>query len=175
MNRFKIESLTQQAFAPFGDIIHCPSQGGYSTNDKTAIRFDKVANLDLTDLNGTPLLSIFRVTPISFPFAISKLERHPHSSQTFITLLSRPFLSVVAPPGDKINPEQIKIFYVPAGRGVNYRRNTWHHQVIALTEETLFVVIGRKGQDKNCDVIELTQPLFLEEGPVAQMDRAEVS
>ncbi|MBX7156793.1 MAG: ureidoglycolate lyase [Verrucomicrobiae bacterium] len=170
-----IEAISSTAFKPFGELITTPLTGGYSTNDGTAIRFDEVAKLDLTDYQGSPLLSIFRVMPISFPFTIRKLERHPHSSQAFIPLISHPFLSIVAPPSDQIDPAKIKIFYVPSGQGVNYARGTWHHQVIALEKETSFLVVGRKGQDKNCDEIELQQTILLKEGPVAQMDRAEVS
>lgn len=178
MHSLKIEPLNPKEFAIFGEIISVPQEGGFWINDETALRFDDIAKLDLTDLNGIPLLSIFRVTPITFPFTIRKLERHPHSSQAFVPLISRPFLSIVAPPNaqsDKIDPEQIKVFYVPAGQGVNYARGTWHHQVIALEKETLFLVIGRKGQDKNCDEFEFQQTILLNEGPVAQMDRAEVS
>lgn len=174
MHYLKIEPLQEKTFSSFGEIIACPAKGGYPTNDGTAIRYDEVAKLDLTDLKGTPLLSLFRVTPISFPFQVTKLERHPHSSQAFLSLNDKPFLSIVAPPGE-LKIEHIKVFYIPAGKGVNYRRGTWHHQVIALNEETFFLVIGRKGEDKNCDVVELDQTLLLAEGPVAQMDRAEVS
>ncbi len=139
MYQLKIETLTKKAFAPFGEIITPPSEGGFPTNDGTAIRFDEITKLDVTELKGFPLLSLFRVAPISFPFNITKLERHPHSSQAFIPLISRPFLSIVAPASDKINPAEIKGFYVPSGQGINYRRGTWHHQVIALKEETLFL------------------------------------
>lgn len=174
MNYLKIEPLQEKTFSSFGEVITCPAEGGYPTNDGTAIRYDKVANLDLTDLKGAPLLSLFRVTPIAFPFQVTKLERHPHSSQAFLALNNCSFLSIVAPPGE-LKTELVKAFYVPPGIGVNYKRGTWHHQVIALNQETLFLVIGRRGEDKNCDVIELDQTLLLDKGPVAQMDRAEVS
>jgi ureidoglycolate lyase len=117
-------------------------------------RFHDLAQIDTAQNDGRTGISIFRSTPLPLPILIRLLERHPLSSQAFFPLSPRPYLVVVAPPGD-LDEEAIRVFLAQPGQGVNYRAGTWHHFCLALEAESDFLVVDRIGTGPNCDELEL--------------------
>ena len=85
------------------------------------------------------------MNPYELPLAIAMLERHPLSSQLFMPLSAAPFLVVVAPPGEHVDRANVRAFVTNGAQGVNYRRGTWHHPVIALENPSEFLVVDRVG------------------------------
>ena len=73
----------------------------YTINQGWAERYADMAKLDLLDEGGAPNVGIVRAEPRQFPLQVKLMERHPKSSQLFIPLVARPFLVLVAPPGDR--------------------------------------------------------------------------
>ncbi len=59
----------------------------------------------------------------------------------------RPFLAVVAAPGEAPRPEDIRAFLSNGRQGVNYRRGVWHHPLLVLGEAADFVVIDGHEQE----------------------------
>jgi len=147
----EVEPLTRASFAEFGEVIEVPPEGGALTNAGTARRYDAIATLDLTDGGSRPLLGVFRVRPAAFPLDIERLERHPLASQAFVPLDGRAFLVVVAPPGPLPETARTRAFLTNGRQGVNYRRGTWHHPLIALGGETDFLVVDRGDEGGNFD------------------------
>jgi ureidoglycolate lyase len=47
--------------------------------------------------------------------------------------------------------ESVRAFVTNGAQGVNYRRGTWHHPVIALANPSEFLVVDRVGPGFNCD------------------------
>ena len=105
----------------------------------------------MLEAGGRPLLSIFRAAARSLPLAVQMLERHPLSSQSFYPLDARPFLVVVAEGTGRPHAGDVRAFLSSGAQGVNYRRNTWHHALIALGEVSRFLVLDRGGPGENCD------------------------
>src|SRR5580704_15015446 len=95
----KIEKLTREEFAPFGEVITIAGARHYPINDGTTERYHDLAFIDVSDQGGKPLISLFRSKPRSLPFEIRVMERHPIGSQAFIPLSKRPYLVIVAAPG----------------------------------------------------------------------------
>lgn len=158
------EPLTAQAFAPYGDVIECAGAAEVrSINYGHTQRFHNLAALDLLAEGGTPLVSIFRSTPLPRPIAIKVMERHPLSSQAFYPLQLRPYMVVVAQ-GGVFKLENMRAFLAGANQGVNYHKGTWHHYSLALDETSEFMVIDRGGKQKNCDEV------FLEGDSVYTVD-----
>jgi ureidoglycolate lyase len=160
--------LSAEAFAPFGDVIE--TQAATDTriiNEGNTIRFHDLANLTLTHNDGTPLINIFRTTPLAMPLRLSIMERHPLSSQAFIPLSAKPYLVVVAPAG-KLDEAKIKVFLAAGTQGVNYHPGTWHHYSLALESTADFLVVDRGSalpqgdSDDNCDEVVLSDPLIIE-------------
>lgn len=138
-----IEPLTRAAFAPFGEVIETPAEGGDVTNGGLAVRYDEVAKLDLNEGGSRPLLGIFQVKPTPLPIEVRWLECHPIASQAFVPIGERRFLVIVAPAGDAPDPGKTRAFLTNGRQGVNYRRGTWHFPVIALERDTDFLVLDR--------------------------------
>ena len=150
----EIEPLEQITFEAFGNVIALPHNGGRIINGGTAIRHDRIARLELTANGGQPVLDIFHVKPVSLPFECQMLERHPISSQAFVPIGECQFLVVVAPAeGDSPDASLSRAFITNGRQGVNYHPGVWHHPILALGEETDFVMIGRAEDGYDCDVV----------------------
>ncbi len=147
----KPAALSAEAFAPFGDVIEIGSRRSRWINEGTCERFDDVAQADVLAAGGCPMISIFRAAARQLPFQVKVLERHPLSSQAFVPLDGLPFLIVVAEAGDAALGGRIRAFRSSGHQGVNLRRNTWHHALLALERTSHFLVIDRGGPGENCD------------------------
>jgi ureidoglycolate lyase len=147
--------LSAQAFAPFGEVIETQGRAWRWINEGTSQRFDDLAVVDVQQDGGRPLISIFRASPQPLPFEVRSLERHPLSSQSFYPLDARPFLVIVAEAGSAPRADEVRAFLSSGRQGVNYRRNTWHHALIALEQTSEFLVVDRGGPQENCEVTRL--------------------
>ncbi|WLQ12177.1 ureidoglycolate lyase [Hahella aquimaris] len=153
--RLRPQALTREAFAPYGEVIIADAGSEHFTiNYGQTERYHQLATVDVADSDGAPIISLFRSTPLSQPVTIRIMERHPLGSQAFYPLSPRPYLVVVAPPGD-FDAEKVEAFLAQPGQGVNYHKGVWHHYCLALDDVSDFLVVDRKGPGNNCDEIEL--------------------
>lgn len=159
--RIVSEPLTAEAFAPFGEVIAAGAGERLLINDGTTERFNDLAEIDVSAEGGRPIVNIFRAQPRALPLAVRMVERHPLGSQTFVPLGPAPFLVLVAPPGDQVKPADLRAFLTVPGQGVNYRRGTWHHPLIALDAVSEFLVIDRRGPGENCDEVRFDEAEIL--------------
>jgi ureidoglycolate lyase len=144
------EPLTRAGFAAFGDVIEA-GKAFDLINSGTTQQYKELTEVEVSAGGGRTQVSLYRVVPYELPLAIAMLERHPLSSQLFMPLSAAPFLVVVAPPGERVHRASVRAFVTNGAQGVNYRRGTWHHPVIALRNPTEFLVIDRVGPGANCD------------------------
>ena len=94
---------------------------------------DKPATYDL------PLHYSGQITAIGFPLQSNPAQR---------PVLGRPGLLRQPGRGPR-HPDRAVL--ARGGQGINYRRGTWHHPLIALDRVSDFLVIDRGGSDENCD------------------------
>ncbi|HXV39377.1 MAG TPA: ureidoglycolate lyase [Steroidobacteraceae bacterium] len=144
-----VEPLTAAAFAPFGEVVEAGTQSDL-INQGTARQYADLARIDVAAEGGTARVSLYRAEERRWPLAISMLERHPLGSQLFMPLSRDPFLVVVAPAAAVPDREAVRAFLTNGRQGVNYRRGTWHHPLIALAPGE-FLVLDRGGAGANCD------------------------
>jgi ureidoglycolate lyase len=158
----KAEPLTPDAFAPFGDVIQTAGRVPRLINEGTCERFDDLAPVDVLAGGGRPLISIFKAVPRALPFEVRVLERHPLSSQAFFPLDGVPFLVVVAEDGEVGGGpswgNRIRAFRASGHQGVSYRRNTWHHALLAIGQISHFLVVDRGGPGENCEEARVEPP-----------------
>ncbi len=171
-HNLSIESLTAQAFAPFGDVIEASERARhYAINHGSTERFHDLASLDVASRDGRPILSSFRAAPRRLPMQLLLLERHPLGSQAFMPLSRQPYLVVVAGAGELPDLSRMRCFWATPAQGVNYARGTWHHPLLALHGASDFLVVDRGGADSdaNCDEFPLTGAAYWidAEGPNA--------
>lgn len=159
----RAEPLTATAFAAFGDVIHpANAKRDIPINHGHTTRYHDMADIDVSAKDGKTCVSIFRSRPMN-PLVIRSMERHPLGSQAFIPLERRPYLVVVAPPGD-FDAAEIRVFRAGGDQGVNYAKGVWHHFLLALEGTSDFLVIDRTGPGHNLDEITLpeTQQFMIE-------------
>jgi ureidoglycolate lyase len=157
MKTLHVERLTRAAFAPFGDVIELDGARHFPINGGTTERYHDLANVDVTENGGRPLINLFRAQPRALPIEITMMERHPLGSQAFIPLTARRYLVVVAPAGE-LDPARTRAFWSDGWQGVNYAKGVWHHPLLALDQVSDFVVVDRGGEQPNCDELSLTEP-----------------
>jgi ureidoglycolate lyase len=159
--------LTAAEFAPFGDVIETEGREPRWINDGTCRRFDDLARVDVLESGGRPLISLFEAAPRPLPMRVRMLERHPLSSQAFFPLDERRFLIVVAADGPLPIGGRLRAFISSGLQGVNYRRNTWHHSLIALDRTCRFLVVDRGGPGDDCEelAVEAGVLVISESGP----------
>ncbi|MCX4159993.1 MULTISPECIES: ureidoglycolate lyase [Paraburkholderia] len=160
MKTLRLERLTREAFAPFGDVIELAGARHFPINGGTTERYHDLANVDVCADGGRPLINLFRAQPRAWPIEIAMMERHPHGSQAFVPLADVRYLVVVAPAGE-FDVARMCAFVSDGWQGVNYARGVWHHPLLALDRVSDFVVVDRGGVQPNCDEIELPVPLRL--------------
>jgi ureidoglycolate lyase len=143
------EPLTATAFAPFGNVIEATDAAvKLDINQGHAIRYDRLADVDVADGGGTPVISLFRARPLA-ELVLKSFERHPLGSQSFVPLSGKPYLVAVAPAGE-FDVEKVRLFRAEGDQGVHYRKGVWHHFLLVL-EECDFLVVDRAGDGANCE------------------------
>ena len=151
MLELKAEPLTPEAFAPFGDVIDTRTADYFPINAGRTRRYHDLAKVETLGEQARTLISIFVSQPVSLPLELDFLERHPQGSQAFMPLHDERFVVVVAPPGDSIEPDEVRAFVTDGRQGVNYRAGTWHAIQSVLEREGEFLVVDRGGEGNNCD------------------------
>jgi ureidoglycolate lyase len=150
MAELRVRVLDRDAFAPFGDVIETDGRPFDARNAGTAQRFGDLARVDLG--GGPVAVGIFRSRGRELPVAIDLMERHPLGSQLFMPLGRVPYLVVVGLPTGGPAPGPLDAFWVPDGRGVNYRPGTWHLPLCPIGAGGDFLTIERGGDAANCDI-----------------------
>ena len=150
------EPLTNEAFAPFGDVLDCAGDPDKIINAGLCGRYHDRAQMDFGP-DGRAGISIFRAEKRAMPYTCDLLERHPEGSQAFIPMSENPFLVIVAE--DDNGPVHPRAFLTAPGQGINFHRNTWHGVLTPLTDPGLFAVIDRIGNTPNLEEHVLKNPL----------------
>lgn len=152
----KARIIDPVAFAPFGDVITSPD---------TLPNIDFSRALDNRRNGATTTLYTTVVEPVTLPLTLTKMERHRLSSQTFMPLDASRYLVCVAPhdSNGQPDPEALLAFIVPAGTGITYRADVWHHPMTALDRTARFAVLmWRDGSADDEEFVDLAQPLRVE-------------
>ncbi len=152
----KIEILTKEAFAPFGDVVEIEGAQHYTINQGFAERFNNLANIDVNRQGGEVNVSIFTVISRPKPIGIKLMERHPLGTQLFYPLQNEDWLVLVC--DDPLQEASYRLFQASGKQGVNYRRNIWHHPLLVYSE-SLFLIVDRKGSGDNLQ--EIILPLMM--------------
>ena len=154
MRELTPEPLTAEAFAPFGSVIHASDDAvKLDINQGHAVRYDRLAEIDVADEGGAGVISLFRARPLA-ELVLKMFERHPLGSQSFVPLNGGPYLVAVAPAGD-FDAAGVRLFRAEGHQGVHYRKGIWHHFLLALDVESDFLVVDRAGPDDNLDEVAL--------------------
>ena len=158
--RIVLQPLTNEAFAPFGDVLEAAGEPDKIINAGMCGRFHDLAHLDFTGREARAGISLFRSRARSLPYKLDMMERHPLGSQAFMPMSADPFMVIVAP-DEAGKPGIPRAFLTSPGQGVNYYRNTWHGVLTPLTDNVLFAVVDRIGEGDNLEEFTFDQPWLI--------------
>ncbi len=140
------QPLTQEAFAPYGDVLTLPDEPGRSYFE---------AGLGNLRPGAWPSLSLSLRSPHpSLPLQATLLERHEFSSQSFVAIDAARWIIIVCPHAAGGGPDVAKAvaFVAGPGQGVTYKANTWHHGLTCLDRPGRFATFmwrdGTKGDEE---------------------------
>lgn len=141
--------LTEEAFAPFGQVLQAPTDPGRVA-----------ASLALANRRPeVPVsLSLVAKAPATLPMRSTTMERHPFSSQSFIPLDAGPWLVLVAPHAAGGGPDMARsrAFLARGDQGVTYGVDVWHHPFTVFDRVARFAVLMWKdGTPADDEFIEL--------------------
>jgi len=162
----KVEPLSVEGFAPFGDVVSAGLRAGASANQGTATRFDWCTDLVNARPGAKANVSVFRSIAKTLPFTVELLEHHPFSTQAFLPMVCSRFLVVVAPSLLDGTPDggNLRAFVCKPGQGINYRVGVWHHPIVALDAPADFVMVAHEdGSPGDCVMRRLEAPVRVEE------------
>lgn len=148
--RLVAEPLTAAGFAPFGDVLAPPAQPGRAYFNEALCNGRATAQPSLW-------LSHIEPKPVG-PLAAVVMERHEHSSQSFIALEAGRWLVVVAPHGPEGGPDMAnaRAFVCGPHQGITYRADVWHHPLTVLDAPATFAVFmwrdGSSGDEEFVDI-----------------------
>jgi ureidoglycolate lyase len=128
------QALTPQAFEPFGDVFCRLDEPGRAYTE---------AALGNERPQAWPSVSIVHKLPrLELQLEVSELERHAHSSQTFVPMDCWRWVIVVAPHAAVGGPDagRARAFIANGNQGVTYRANTWHHGLTVLDGPAHFAI-----------------------------------
>jgi ureidoglycolate lyase len=163
MARLTAMPLTAVAFAPFGRVIEAAGPARI-VNAGTALRHDQDAGFGHDTAAPLPRLAVYRAQPSPLPATVPLLERHPHSSQTFLPMATARWLVVVA-----VDPRAPAAFLATGRQGVTYAPGTWHSPLLALDGPTDFVMLmWELGGDADTELHGLEQPIAIDAGRLGQ-------
>ncbi|UXX83045.1 ureidoglycolate lyase [Roseovarius pelagicus] len=158
--RIRIEPLSVEAFAPYGDLMQASGPPDKLINLGRCGRFHDRARLDFAD--GRAGISIFQAEVETLPLALQLVERHPEGSQAFVPMSFDPFLVVVATDAGGV-PQNPRAFMTAPGQAINFHRGTWHGVLAPLCAPGLFAVIDRIGDGANLEEYWFDTPYIIEE------------
>jgi ureidoglycolate lyase len=157
VKHLKIEPVTAEAFAPFGDLLppRAPGEG----------RLELVDELQNGRTSARPRLAIATVDAKPLPLTAPKMERHVFSSQAFVPVDCESYLALVAPQAANGKPDlsRLRAFRIPGDTGINYRANTWHHPLSPLERTGRFAILTFiDGTDTDEEWADLPEPVVVE-------------
>jgi ureidoglycolate lyase len=158
------QPISAEAFAVYGDVITTSANALQAMNNARFERFNDLAQIDI-DQNGDGHVSISVArskTPTTLPHRFDLVERHPLGSQAFVPLARFSFIVVVAPPGESVDPEDLRAFVTNGSQGVNYHKGVWHMPLIATGGGQSFLVVDRAPGHDNCEERVLGEKILLQ-------------
>jgi ureidoglycolate lyase len=143
MIRVKVQKATAEKLKPYGTIL-----GFDPTVPPMPIDFydgaAKVRRVAPFEADGVVEMPIVTLQPR--PLEVRWMERHFKHTQAFVSLGSKPFIGVFAPPNDKELPDldQVEAFLFDGSAGFMMHIGTWHEFPFALLDDTNVMVILTK-------------------------------
>lgn len=152
----KVEPLTTERFAPFGQVFETP---GGPARDYFS---DALAN---RRPQARPSLSMAYRAPTPLPLRATMMERHKFSSQTFIATAAGRWLVLAAPHHPSGGPDmtEARAFLPGPGQGITFGADVWHHPLTVFDRPGTFAIyMWLDGTNGDEEFFALPEPLSID-------------
>ena len=136
MKKIKVQSLTQEAFAPFGRVIG--TEGRPYGGEEGVYRW----YADQAEVEDAKAVSVNLLTVIRRPFTCRRFEAHHHTTETILPLTGGVIVAGI--PRGEADPDRLAAFYVPEGMGVCWAQGVWHYAPYPMHRDETCAVIFRR-------------------------------
>jgi ureidoglycolate lyase len=153
-----IQTLTSEAFAPFGEVVEFEGRDFFPINNGMADRYHALANVELGGEESRGIISLVASRQFDMPRKVDHLEYHPLGSQAFLPLDTSPFIVAVCPAAAEPDLDQLQAFVTNGQQGINYRLGTWHHVLLTPYSPMRFICVDRAGPGHNCTDYHIPEP-----------------
>lgn len=137
MKKVKVQMVTQENFAPFGQVLETEKRpyggeaGMYNWYEKQAA------------VEGAEVVSVNLLTAIQREYVFDKFETHSRTTETVLPLTGG--LIVAGIPAGEVTSERVRAFYVPVGKGISWAPGAWHYAPFPVGGDATCAVIFRDG------------------------------
>lgn len=138
MFKVKVEQLSAEAFAPFGQFFPmCDPESVVKSGEDIPFYPDRmVHNFDVT---GSITYSCLKMT--YRPFVVDVTENHYGTAEGFVPL-DGDVITFVGPASVEPDFSKFRAFYIPKGTMVVYGRGVWHYGAFPVKEGTVFGIVS---------------------------------
>jgi len=117
---------------------------------------------EAADCAASLVLSTNRTKPASLPHEVTRVERHPHTTQTFLPLAASRWLVMVMPSLADGSPDLsgARAFLAGPGDAVCFHRNVWHAPLTVFDEAAdMAMLMWRAEAGDDAVLFDLPEPL----------------
>ncbi len=150
--------LAPDVFSRFGHVLEAPP-------DKP--RRNEAATLFNGRPTAQPNLATINAPVVHLPLRIHQLERHPHSTQTFVPLDVDEYLVITCVDDGAGRPalDYLSAFIANRCQGFNYGPNVWHHPISTLVKPGSFaMLVWEDGTASDCEFVTVTAEVTVVRG-----------
>ncbi len=131
MKTIKVQKLTKEAFAPFGEVLTVEGReaGG---NPASHLWYPQVVVID-----DPTSINLMRV--VEHDFVLKDFEGHDHTTENLIAMDGD--LIVGMAPAGELKAEYVTAFYIPCGLGISLKPSVWHAVPFAVGKDVMTACI----------------------------------
>lgn len=146
MRKIKVQVLTEEGFAPFGQVI--TTDGRSFGGEEGMYRwYEKQAQVD-----GAETVSVNLLTAIQRDYVFRKFESHSRTSETLLPLTGGVIVAGI--PAGPVTEARVQAFYVPVGKGISWAAGAWHYAPFPIGGDATCAVVFRHGTGADDAVFE---------------------
>lgn len=131
MQTIKVQKLTKEAFAPFGEVLTTEGReaGG---NPASHLWYPQAVVID-----DPTSINLMRV--LQHEFVLKDFEGHDHTTENLIAMDGDLIVGVAA--AGELKAENVTAFYIPCGLGISLKPSVWHAVPFAVGKDVMSVCI----------------------------------
>ena len=153
------EQLTTEKFLPFGDVIEYRGES-LGNNQGRCRKFPALGVIQAGGAKAINAHLFFQAEAIQLPCRLQVLERHSIGSQMFMPVNKEPYLIVVASGYAQPELTTIRCFIADAGQGIVYHPGVWHHPLLAMADQSEFLVADPANVGSNLEEVSVSEHDF---------------